>query len=136
MIPSAELLTVAFYVGLNGLTLLALSMHVGRVRHATGISIGDGGEPALIRAMRGQMNFVEYVPFCLIQMLIIAMTGAPLSVLHAFGITLTIGRVLHGWHFAQDDAPGWQRAAGAGLTMLVLLLGSLGLIAHAMFRMV
>jgi hypothetical protein len=132
MPPDAELLTVAIYAGLNGLMLFALAAHVGRMRGKLNIPMGDGGDPLMVRAMRGQANFVEYVPFCLIVMLLMAMTGAPVWILHLFGIALTLGRALHGAHFVQADAPGWQRALGAGLTIIVLIGGSVWLIVAAL----
>jgi hypothetical protein len=135
MPPTPAVLAVALYVGLNGLILFWLAMNAGRVRHRAGISLGDGGDARLIRAMRGQANFAEYVPLCLIALAAMAAMGAPLWVLHLFGLALTAGRALHAWHFVQADAPGWQRAAGAGLTIAVLAAGSLGLAAHALVRM-
>lgn len=136
MTPTQAALAVALYAGLNGLILFWLAAHVGRTRHRLGIGMGDKGHPEMIRAMRGQANFVEYVPLCLVQLGAMAALGAPVWVLHVFGLALTVGRLLHGWHFTQADAPGWQRAAGAGLTMAVLVFGSLGLAAHALYRMI
>ena len=133
MTPTPEILAVAFYTGLNGLILLWLSVHVSRVRGDLGIMVGDDGNPAMIRAIRGQGNFIEYVPFALLQLLLIALLGAPWSVITLFGVALTLGRLLHGWHFTHDSAPAWQRMAGAGMTFLALLLMSLGLISHALF---
>ncbi len=136
MTTSPAVIAVAFYTGLNGLILLWLGTHVGMVRRRVGVNIGDGGDPSLLRAMRGQANFTEYVPLCLLQLVAIAAMGTPIWVVHLFGVALTLGRGLHAWHFVQDDAPAWQRAGGALLTFAVLGLGSLGLIAHALTRMV
>lgn len=135
MDPTPGALAVAFYTGLNGLVLIWLAAHVGQVRAREGVLMGDGGNPALVRAMRGQANFVEYVPFCLVALVLMALLGTPLWVLHLFGLALTLGRVLHARHFTRADAPGWQRSAGAGLTGLVLSLASLGLIGHALAGM-
>lgn len=129
------LAAAALYAGLNGLILLALAAHVGRTRGRLNIMMGDAGNPLMIRAMRGQANFVEYAPLVLVQLVAMALLGTPGWVVHLVGLALTIGRLLHGWHFMQDDAPGWQRGAGAGLTMLALLVASLGLIGHALAGM-
>lgn len=136
MTPTPELLTVAFYAGLNGLILLALSAHVIRVRAAEKVSIGDGGSHAMSRAMRGQANFAEYVPFGLIGMTLLALLGLPLWFFHLLGIVLTAGRVLHGWHFMQGDAPGWQRFAGSAMTFGVLALIIIALIVRALWGLV
>ncbi|NSX55800.1 MAPEG family protein [Parasulfitobacter algicola] len=123
----------SIYLGLSILILLWLAMNVGKVRGQQKISIGDGGNPHLIRAMRGQANFVELVPLALLGMLAMAALGAPAWAIHVLGVALTVGRILHGMHFVKQDAPGWQRTVGTMLTMLVLVLLALGLIAHAIY---
>lgn len=131
MEPTPALMAVAIYAAALTFVFLWLTTHVGLVRGRLKISIGDGGNPLMVRAMRGQANFCENVPITLVLLLLMALIGTPAVVIHLFGATLLVARLLHGWHFAQDDAPGWQRAAGAGLTMLVQLLAGLGLLAHA-----
>jgi uncharacterized membrane protein YecN with MAPEG domain len=76
MSPDPALFAVAFYTGLNGLILLWLAVEVGRVRQRVGVWQGDGGDAALTRAMRGQANFVETVPLCLLLLILIAGFGA------------------------------------------------------------
>jgi uncharacterized protein len=132
MSATPGLTIVGFYAGLNGLILLWLAVHVGLVRQRLAISIGDGGAPALLRAMRGQANFVEYVPLILVLLGLLAALAAPLWLLHLLGLALTLGRLLHGLHFTREDAPAWQRAAGAGLSLLVLCAGSLALLASTL----
>ena len=94
--------------------------------------MGDGGNAVLIRAMRGQANFIEFAPMCLILLFAMAFLGAPAWVLHLFGIVLTVGRVLHGMHFTRPEAPGWQRSAGATLSFAALVFGAVGVIGHAL----
>jgi uncharacterized protein len=99
-----------------------------------GVSLGDGGKPQLIRAMRGQANFVEYVPYAFLVMMATATAGTPGFVLHIFGVFLTLGRLLHAWHFTRGKPQPWMRGVGTGLTMLTLIFGSVGLIGHALFH--
>ncbi len=129
------LAAVSLYAGLNGLILLALAMNCGRVRQAEKVFMGDGGNPRMIRAMRGQANWVEFAPMGLLMLALTAFAGAPVWVVHLLGITLTLGRALHAWHFIQADAPGWQRGGGAGLTALMILLTALGLIGHGVLEL-
>ena len=131
MTDPAAVAAVALYAALNGLVLIWLAAQVGRLRGALGVSIGDGGEPRLIRAMRGQANFVELAPMTLILMFGLAFLGAPPWLLHALGLALTVGRALHGLHFMQADAPRWQRAAGAVLSLGALLFAAIALLGHA-----
>ena len=136
MIDNSALAAVALYAGLNALILGWLAAHVGRMREKLKIFMGDGGNPRMVRAMRAQANFVEYVPMALILLLLMALMGAPALAIHALGAALVLGRVLHALHFTAEDAPAWQRGAGAGLTILVLLSGGLGAVGHAIAALV
>ena len=60
-----------------------LGRRVGRMRVAHKVSIGDGGNEALIARMRAQANFVEYTPFFLILLGLIEL---------AAGRNLAVGR--------------------------------------------
>ncbi len=135
MTPTSALAAFGLYAGLLTLVLIWLGYSVSKRRGEFKISIGDGGNPVLLRAMRGQANFVENVPMALLLLLGMALFGAPAWLIHGLGIILVVARVLHGLHFTQADAPGWQRAAGAGLTGLVLLVGAVGLIGHAVVNL-
>ena len=126
---------VAFYTGLNALIFLALTANCGRARGAARVSIGDGGDTGLIRAMRGQANWVENTPITLMMLYLLAVLAAPLWAVHGLGIMLTLGRGLHAVHFIQSDAPGWQRAAGAMFSLLSTTLCALGLVGYGLIRM-
>lgn len=133
MTPSIA--AVGIYAGIMGLILLWLATFVGNWRRQLKISIGDGGNLDLIRAMRGQANFVEYVPLVLLLMLIAAIGGAPAIAIHGMGLPLVAARILHGLHFSKPGQPGWMRGAGAGITLLVLALGSIGLAGHGIWSL-
>lgn len=122
---------VGIYAGLMGLIAIWLTMIVGSWRGRLKISIGDGGNVDMIRAMRGHANFTENVPLALILMVYMALAGAPAIAIHAMGVALTVGRVLHVLHFAKPGQPRWQRGIGSGLTALVIVAGSLGAIGHS-----
>lgn len=119
---------VGIYAGIMGFVAIWLGYIVGGWRTKLKISIGDGGNTDMIRAMRGHANFAEHVPLALILMICMALAGAPAMAIHAMGIALTAGRILHGLHFSKPNQPGWQRMAGAGLSQLVLLAGAVGAI--------
>ena len=78
--------------------------------------------------MRGHANAIETIPTALILLVLLALLGVPAWAIHLLGIALTVGRGLHALHFTAADAPGWQRAAGAGLSAFVLLAGAFGAI--------
>ncbi len=123
---------VALYAGLLALMLLGLGANVVRRRQAAKVFMGDGGDKGVVRALREQANFVEYVPLALVQLTLTAALGAPAWLIHLFGLPLLAARAVHAWHFVQDDAPGWQRFWGTLITWIVMGLLGLGLIAHAL----
>ncbi len=130
--PSAALAAAGLYAGLNALILVWLGWSVVRIRMRERISIGDAGNARLIRAMRGMANFTEYAPTALILIALMALLGAPAWAVHLLGVALTAGRLIHGWHFMQADAPGWQRMWGTILTLSVLVIGALGVAGQAL----
>ena len=120
-VSTGALGALAFYGGLNAAILFWLAFQTGRVRQREKVSMGDGGNPRMIRIMRGHANALEFIPITLLTMAFSALLGAPAIALHVFGVLLTAGRVLHALHFTAADAPGWQRFAGTGLSMLAML---------------
>ncbi len=113
------LTATALYGVLCGLLHIWLGLSVGAARAKLKIFMGDGGDPYMIRVMRGQLNFVENVPLALGMLVIAALLGLPAWAVHILGITLVVGRILHGIHFTRRDAPGWQRMVGTLLTTSV-----------------
>jgi uncharacterized protein len=126
---------IGIYAGLMGLIAIWHGYIVGGWRRKLKVSIGDGGQIDLIRAMRGHANFAENVPLALILMTYMALAGAPALAIHILGVALTVGRVAHTLHFAKPGQPAWQRGVGAGLTALVLVAASLGAIGHSIAAM-
>jgi uncharacterized protein len=97
-----------------------LSMRIGRLRHAVGISVGDGGNELLARRMRAQLNFAENVPLVLILLAAIEMTGKGGDWLGWVGAAFMAGRVAHG--FGMDGGSlAAGRSVGTALTMLIQL---------------
>ena len=111
----------ALYAALLGLIGIVVAGLAGRARGATNVSLGDGGRPELVEAMRRHANYAEYVPLVLVLLVIIELNGAPRWWLHVLGLTLTVCRVVHpfGLKFNQMMHP--LRFVGAAGTMLVLL---------------
>lgn len=126
---------LALYAGLLGFIAIWLFAHVGAIKNKEKVSIGDGGNARVIRAMRGQANFVENVPMILVLLVIAASMGMPAIAIHVIGTIVVIGRFFHALHFTKADAPGWQRGVGAMTTMLALALCSVGLVAYAVLSL-
>lgn len=126
------MIVTPLYAGLLGLWYLWLSMRVIAGRRK-GVSLGDGGDPQLQRRIRGHGNFSEYVPLVLVMMAFLEIGGLDALWLHLLGLTLLVGRVLHGYalSFTERWMPG--RFYGTLLTFLALLSTSLLCIWHGVY---
>ena len=99
---------------------LPLTLRAGLYRVKTNILIGDGGDPEMLRRIRGQANFIESVPLALLMLLMMEVLGASNTWLHALGATLLVGRVLH-YGGLTEIGPGIGRPIGMFATMGVYI---------------
>src|SRR3979409_1659845 len=107
------------YAGVLALLFLVLSWRVVEFRQR-GIPLGDGGDPAMLRRIRGHGNFAEYVPLILVMMGFLEIGRTSFYVVHALGIGLLASRLLHGYALSFTDRFRFGRTWGAGLTFTVL----------------
>lgn len=116
------MLTVTpLYAGLLGLLYLLLAANVIRTRRTAGVNLGTGGDELLERRIRAHGNFAEYAPLGLIMIGTLELTGAPShGVLHALGIALTVGRILHGWALSSLTRHPVARVGGMAITLTVI----------------
>lgn len=113
------------YAALLGLLLILLSDLVSRSRKRSRVSLGHGNDPMLERTMRAHGNFVEYVPLGLILLLLLELKGAEAWSLHAFGLMLLLGRMLHAYGMLRPDGALSGRYWGTALTWMMILGSSL-----------
>ena len=106
------IMVTPLYAGLLVLLFIGLSLRVIRSRRGREISLGDGGNPAMLRVIRGHANFVEYVPLALLLMLILEISRFSIYVLHALGILLVVGRLLHGYALSFAEHPNSDAQRG------------------------
>ena len=118
----------SIYAALLGLLLLVLSQLVVRQRLDREVSLGDGGQEALLLAQRRHGNFVEYVPFCVILLGLNELAGAGALFLHAAGGLLLVSRLLHPFGLATDFGIRPPRFLGTTGTWVVLLVLSVRLL--------
>lgn len=88
----------ALYAGVNILILLVLAVLVVMARRRHKIRLGDADNEDFLRAQRAHANAAEYVPAALVGLVALALfdPATPPWLLHAAGISLTAGRILHG----------------------------------------
>jgi uncharacterized protein len=113
------------YAGLLAFWFLLLTLRVVRERHDTKVSLGDGGNPTLQRRIRGHANFAEYVPLALLLLAILELSRFSLYAIHALGLALLLGRVLHGYAFAFRTEFRSGVFWGVLLTVVVLAIEAL-----------
>lgn len=98
---------------------LWLSIRIGQIRRSARVSIGDGGDDALIRRMRAQANFVENAPFVLALVGLLEFSAGTSIWLWIAAGAFLIARVAHA--IGMDGRAGQARMIGTGVTMLLLL---------------
>lgn len=105
---------------------LWLAVRIGQVRYAANVFVGDGGDDRLVRRMRAQLNFAEYVPLTLILLALVELATGSSIWLWGVGAAIILGRLLHA--FGMD---GWSlgRRIGIALTLLTML----GLAAYGIY---
>lgn len=112
----------ALYGALIGLILVLLSLPISRLRGKLGVGIGDGGDPALARAIRVHANAVEWAVPAIVLLLVAELTRAPVWFLHACGIVLVFARIVHALGLSAKSGFSSGRFAGASLSVFVLVV--------------
>jgi hypothetical protein len=97
-----------------------LAARVSQLRNRHKVSIGDGGNEALVRRMRAHANYGENMPIVLILIGLIELAGGDARILWAAGILFILARIAHG--FGMDrPSPSRLRAIGMiGSTIVVV----------------
>jgi uncharacterized protein len=111
----------ALYAGLLALLFFILSVRVIALRQGAKVSLGDGGNAALLRRVRAHANFAEYAPFAVLLMGSAETLRAPSLWLHAIGAVLLIGRLLHAYGVSANLKTFTPRVTGMVLTFVALL---------------
>jgi uncharacterized protein len=113
-----------FYAALLVILFVFLSIRVINIRRSNKVSIGDAGNTQLLRAMRVHSNFAEYVPLSLIIVYFVEVLGASPVFVHALGICLVAGRLIHAYGVSQTKENLTFRISGMFLTFTTLLSAS------------
>jgi uncharacterized protein len=115
-------LITGIYAAVLALIMIALSSHVSMQRGKANVSILDGGNAELQLRMRRHGNFVENVPMALLLMLLAELDGVGSTWIHAAGLLLVAGRILHAIGLRADKATALRLAGGVGSTLSSLLM--------------
>lgn len=113
----------ALYAAANLFILFALAFRVMLARRSKKVRLGDGGDADMVRRIRAHANAAENIPGALVGILILALLepAAPAWLLHAAGVSLTVGRLAHGVGLSVSDL-NVGRLLGMTLTWVSYLL--------------
>jgi hypothetical protein len=115
---------IPIYAALLALFYVYLSARTIGVRRKAKISIGDGGDTDMLRAMRMHANFSEYTPITLILLAFIDLQGGPIWLLHSLSILFVAARLSHAYGISSVQAPGKFRVAGMVCTFATIVISA------------
>ena len=124
----------ALYAALITLVFLALSARVIARRGAAQVALGDGGDRELARAIRAHANCAEYAPLGIILIGLAEQLSVPAPILHALGIGLLAGRVVHAYGLSQEPENLRFRLIGMVLTFTALTVAAAAALIGALAR--
>ena len=110
----------AIYAGLLTPLLILLSIRVIQQRRGAKVGVGDGGDAILLRRMRVQANFAEYVPFALLLLGLAESVYTWAWYLHLMGLALLLGRLSHAYGVSQSTEIFSFRVSGMATTFAVI----------------
>jgi len=109
----------SLYAALSAAVVVWLSLHVIKLRRIKKVRLGDGGEPELQAAIRAQGNATEYIPISLILLVLLELSGAHVALVHAGGIAILVGRLLHARGLLTDSLR--YRVLGMQVTIYTII---------------
>jgi uncharacterized membrane protein YecN with MAPEG domain len=112
---------VALYASILALLFVALSVRTLRLRRRLRITIGDGDDQAMLRAMRVHANFAEYVPLGLLLIYLVEASAAAPAFVHLLGTSLLAGRVSHAYGVSQLKEDYRFRVVGMAMTFTTFI---------------
>jgi uncharacterized membrane protein YecN with MAPEG domain len=112
---------ISFYAGALAVLFALLTFRTISLRQRFKVSLGDGGQELLKRAIRAHANFTESVPLGLILLLVLATTSSPNWLIHLAGIALLAGRLSHALGVSRSPEPFILRQVGMVLTLASIL---------------
>ena len=131
---AAPLLSIVpVYTAILGLIFVYLSIRVVKQRRIAKVSIGDGDDPALRKAIAVHNNFSQYVPFALLLITFVELNHASAIITHGLCACLLVSRVAHAYGLAQPVQIMKLRQTGVLLTFGVIVIATIYLLGNAIY---
>lgn len=130
---SYSLEIIGVYIGINLLINLFLAYRVSANRVRSNVMTGTGEDTGLYNANRAHVTNVEYTPIILIGLVALHLLSGSIYVIHAVGLLLTVGRILHA--IGLTTAAGKStppRLIGTVLTWLAQLVAGVSCLYYAL----
>jgi len=129
--PNSLPLVTAVYAAILALlgAVLTVNVIVNRVRHK--VDSGDGGVPAMTRAIRAHANFAEQAPMAVIVIAFVEAAGAGALFVNLLGGALVVARLASAGTLNRSLGVTRLRQIGASLTGLVVAAASIAILLAA-----
>ena len=99
-----------------------LASRVVRSRTPLKISVGDGGNEAVMRRMRAHANYAENMPVFLVLLALTELAGGNKWVLWGAGIGFILARIAHAFGMDRASLRLWRMIGMTLTTVLILVL--------------
>lgn len=122
----------SLYAALLAVLLVFLGYRVTVFRRRHQVGIGMGEDRAMQRAVRVHANAAEYVPMAVVLLALLELQQLPAPLLHAFGGTLLLARILHLRGLGRSAGTTPERFWGTALTFSSIVFMALALLSTAL----
>jgi uncharacterized membrane protein YecN with MAPEG domain len=99
-----------------------LAARVSAVRNSQKVSIGDGGNEALIRRMRAHANYGENMPVALILLALVELAGGDPRILWGAAVLFIVSRLLHAFGMDRPQPSRLRMFGMMGSTLALVIL--------------
>jgi uncharacterized membrane protein YecN with MAPEG domain len=132
MLTMTAVQAAGLWSGLLLFVLIVLSVNVviGRNRHR--VLLGDGGVEPMNVAVRAFGNAAEYIPIGIGALILMALLGAPVWLMHVVGGLLFAGRAVHPFGLSTTGRPRPARLIGMVLTYCALVTAAINLVTRSL----
>ncbi len=121
----------ALYAAVVGLLAAALTANVIRWRTVLKVEDGDGGSATMRKAIRAHGNLAQHAALAVLLIGFAEMAGTARGVIHGLGGVLVLARLSSAWGLLSAEGQTFGSQAGAGLTVLVMLVASILILLRA-----
>jgi uncharacterized protein len=101
-----------------------LAFRVIAQRRSKLIGMGDGGDKTAARLIRVHGNFCENAPFALALLILLALLGAPVLIIHVVGLLFVAGRAAHAFGLSRTGGSSVGRVGGMLATFTSFFIGA------------